>query len=418
MEILTPELRKKTRKEKTEDRIDEKLYEMMKWVAKSGEDLQENYTPPQICDMLLEKIDLKGNKSILVLYNIEIVFSLYKSKYKGQITFLTASQRKVDFARKLFGGIKIEYISEGENPLLRLEEMKAWPEKFDIIVSNPPYSKRMDLKFLDRCVDLAEEQVVFVHPSSMYVEGKGICKEYNKTKDKIKDLIESLDFFNGNSIFKINLFIPCVITNLSLNKNKSTFVLNDSIEKSSSDIKNTELDNISVFGYNNTFIKFKQKIEKFIEKKGHIQEIGNFIGGGGQDHKKVLANPVSYFIEFTHLRGNIENQRQDRMVKEDFFTIISKENRVKTGINPKYNIWFEFKTEIEANNFLSYIKTDFARMCLATAKINQHIGRGELKFIPLVDFTQEWTDEKLYAHFNITEEEQTFIKEIIPPYYD
>ena len=35
-----------------------------------------------------------------------------------------------------------------------------------------------------------------------------------------------------------------------------------------------------------------------------------------------------------------------------------------------------------------------------------------------MDFTQEWTDERLYKHFNITEEEQAFIKEIIPPYYD
>jgi len=41
-----------------------------------------------------------------------------------------------------------------------------------------------------------------------------------------------------------------------------------------------------------------------------------------------------------------------------------------------------------------------------------------LAYVPAMDFTQEWTDEKLYAHFGITEEEQAFIKEVIPPYYD
>jgi hypothetical protein len=46
------------------------------------------------------------------------------------------------------------------------------------------------------------------------------------------------------------------------------------------------------------------------------------------------------------------------------------------------------------------------------------LDNGELKAVPWMDFTQEWTDEKLYAHFNITEEEQSFIKEVIPPYYD
>ena len=44
--------------------------------------------------------------------------------------------------------------------------------------------------------------------------------------------------------------------------------------------------------------------------------------------------------------------------------------------------------------------------------------RSRLHLVPYLDFTQEWSDEKLYKHFNITEEEQAFIKEIIPPYYD
>ena len=57
-------------------------------------------------------------------------------------------------------------------------------------------------------------------------------------------------------------------------------------------------------------------------------------------------------------------------------------------------------------------------MCLALSKISQQLARRELTKTPWMDFTQEWTDEKLYAHFSITEEEQAFIKEVIPPYYD
>ena len=56
-------------------------------------------------------------------------------------------------------------------------------------------------------------------------------------------------------------------------------------------------------------------------------------------------------------------------------------------------------------------------MCFAINKTTQKVTTG-LNSIPWMDFTQEWTDEKLYKHFNITEEEQAFIKKIIPPYYD
>jgi site-specific DNA-methyltransferase (adenine-specific) len=40
-----------------------------------------------------------------------------------------------------------------------------------------------------------------------------------------------------------------------------------------------------------------------------------------------------------------------------------------------------------------------------------------MSLIPLLDFTQEWTDEKLYKEFNLTEEEIKFIEKNIPKYY-
>jgi hypothetical protein len=131
----------------------------------------------------------------------------------------------------------------------------------------------------------------------------------------------------------------------------------------------------------------------------------------------ILKNPNSFLVQFTHIRGGVSRER-NKLHNIDFYTLFKKDKIVESGINPKNRIWFEFSTEMEANNFVKFCKTNFVRACISLVKTNANIAQNELAYIPLVDFTQEWTDKKLYAYFNITEEEQAFIKEVIPPYYD
>ena len=101
-----------------------------------------------------------------------------------------------------------------------------------------------------------------------------------------------------------------------------------------------------------------------------------------------------------------------------FLTIVSKSREVETtrATNTAWLSW-SFDTEQQAENFLAYLKTDFARAMLALYKMNGKIERGELKAIPYLDFTQEWTDEKLYKHFNVSKQVQKEIKKAVPSYY-
>jgi len=41
-----------------------------------------------------------------------------------------------------------------------------------------------------------------------------------------------------------------------------------------------------------------------------------------------------------------------------------------------------------------------------------------LDAVPYLDFSQEWTDEKLFDHFNLIQEERNFITEYIPDWYE
>ena len=48
-------------------------------------------------------------------------------------------------------------------------------------------------------------------------------------------------------------------------------------------------------------------------------------------------------------------------------------------------------------------------------KNTQDAMRSVYSFVPIQDFTEEWTDEKLYAKYNLTNEEINFIESMVRP---
>jgi len=103
------------------------------------------------------------------------------------------------------------------------------------------------------------------------------------------------------------------------------------------------------------------------------------------------------------------------MLQEDFYTIVTKDIEITNSKNK--HIFFTFKEENEANNFLNYLKTDFCRFCLSIYKNNSQLDRGELASIPWLNFKEEWSDDKLYSFFNISDDERNFIEKFIVKYY-
>lgn len=78
-------------------------------------------------------------------------------------------------------------------------------------------------------------------------------------------------------------------------------------------------------------------------------------------------------------------------------------------------LYCPFDTEIQARNFISYLKTKFFRALVSAVKITQHAQSSVYIFVPIQDFNEPWTDEKLYAKYGITLEEQEFIDSLIKP---
>lgn len=72
-------------------------------------------------------------------------------------------------------------------------------------------------------------------------------------------------------------------------------------------------------------------------------------------------------------------------------------------------------SETTAKNLSNYMRTKFARFLLSLAKISQHGTSKTYRFVPIVDFNEKWTDEKLYKKFGLSQEEINCIETSIKP---
>jgi hypothetical protein len=97
----------------------------------------------------------------------------------------------------------------------------------------------------------------------------------------------------------------------------------------------------------------------------------------------------------------------------------------KNSVCSQSYLYSAFKTEMEAKNFIHYIKTKFFRALVSAIKITQSAPSRVYRFVPLQDFTSssdiDWSkpiadiDRQLYAKYGLTDEEIAFIESMIKP---
>ena len=71
-----------------------------------------------------------------------------------------------------------------------------------------------------------------------------------------------------------------------------------------------------------------------------------------------------------------------------------------------YNVIDVFKTKSEAENFITYLKTDFSRYLVGLRKITQDLPPDRWNWVPYLDFKKVWTDEELCKLFGISKDER------------
>lgn len=382
-------------------------------IASSADNWQKNTTPLSVIRRMVAKT-ITEQKNILVLFNIEFLEVLVNELQVDNIKIYYIADNELEHltATNVFK-VNSYLLSDFTTTALR-NLIKSIKMNFDIVFSNPPYNKNVDIKILNEIVDVADEFVI-VHPSTWLVDLKDKTPLYKTFKSKIDGKVSSVELFNGNPIFNIQIFMPCVITHID-KKHLGAISVNNFNE-----LYETEsIFEITKFGKDwETIVKpFKDTVEKFIANNdGHVWE--RF----ANNKTNSFVKQSGFLLQLPMGRGHENQVSHTEMVREDFYGVFSNDENEVITKNKCQDVAFKggtycyFPTEEQRNNCVDYLKTDFARFCLAINKLNKHIDSGELELIPWLDFSEEWNDEKLFKFFDISLEQQIYIRKFLPDYY-
>ena len=291
-------------------------------------------------------------------------------------------------------------------------------EKFDIVLSNPPYCeeiltkkgsvKPLYHKFTDKAVSIGDK-VLLITPSRWFSGGKGLDKFRTKmlTSNKLKIIRH---FNNAEEIFGnyveikggVSYFLYdnnytglCNFNDNLINLNKYDVVVDSayySVLEKVLKFKNiTEIYNMnarSSIQTNDKRLTCEKPNDDYI--KCYVSKIKGFINYINKIHTKNIPNKENW---------KVYTPRAATKGGEGFGNIfIGEPGSVASHTYRAFNI----NNEQEAFSLVSYLQTNFANNLLSLRKISQHIKAETCKWIPLVPLDREWNDEKIAAYFKLT----------------
>ena len=320
--------------------------------------------------------------------------------------------------------------------------------KFDVIISNPPYqlsdgggtgSSAMPIyQYFVQCAKkLKPRYISMIIPSRWFAGGKGLDDFRNDMLNdthivKIVDFANSADCFPGvtiaggvnyflwdkdyigdctvinkkpdyevSSIRKLNEFIIFVRDNIAINiirkvRNNATNYFDSSVyprnyfglissEVGHKEKSNSDLSMLSLNGF--SFVS-----------KNKINDKDNIVS----KYKVIMTKAMS--------GGNKPSSEGDYQVVSSIKILKPFEVCTET-----YLVLRAFDNHDHAKNLCLYVKSKFFRFLLLQALTSINISKDKFCFIPLQDFSKHWTDEELYAKYNLTQDEINFIESMIKP---
>ncbi len=334
----------------------------------------------------------------------------------------------------------------------RLKEMK-----FDVIIGNPPYqlsdggngasAKPLYHLFVQQAKKLNPRYITMIIPARWMTGGKGLESFrdnmiHDKSIVKLHDFIDSKDCFNGVDIKGgVCYFL------WSKDEKKKCEIYTHSHHGVHYSERFLVEDDDDIYIRDSRMISIRNKAKQYNEASFMIKVSPLKPYGLRGD---TFINPAKYNLppladtpfEDGYTIIGLENLKRTKKYIPKNYPIPKREglDKYKIFVTRNYGCGEvgdipatpvlatpgelctetfvqlgPFDTKEEMENCYSYFKTKFFRMLVGICKQDQNASQRVYKFVPLQNFNEEWTDEKLYKKYVLTQEEIDFIESMIRP---
>lgn len=321
--------------------------------------------------------------------------------------------------------------------------------KFDVIIGNPPYqltdssesasASPIYQKFVLAAKKLNPAHIVMVTPSRWFSGGKGLS---DFRDEMLKDcrLHTIVDYFDSSECFP-GVDISGGISYFHWDREYTGDCRFVSCNKD----RRNELNRPLLFSWTPVFIRFNEalSIVEKIRAKGEpsfmewVSERRPFgLETKEVGHSAKREGDVRFYInrnvtqEARYIARSAVPERQEWIDKwkvlisyaygerGDFpYQVIGRPFLAEPGssCSETFLVIGVYETHKDAEHVMQYLQTRFLRFLVLLQKATQHATAKVYSLVPQQDFSEVWTDEKLYRKYGLTAEEIAFIERMIKP---
>lgn len=382
-----------------------------------------------------------GNYSVTHFDTIDgnIRFKNIQHRWKdGRCVFCGASQKEYDRE----AGLE----THAYEWIHTIKPEEIFKMKFDVIIGNPPYqlsdggnaasASPLYHLFVQQAMKLNPRYLTMIIPARWYAGGKGL-DDFRTTMlhdgriRTLVDFFDSTDCFPGVDISGgICYFLwerdnkgecevisfrdskKSVLTRPLLEENEETFIrfneaitILEKIKKANEPSFGKNVSSRKPFGFSTNPESITQ-----MNKDGYVP---------------IFAYPQNGFVKKSLISKNIEWLPKYKVCDAKAYgergkfpyNVIAKPFIAgpQTCCSETYIVLGAYDSIKEAQNVLSYLSTKFVRFLILIKKNTQDAPARVYQLIPLQDFSKPWTDEELYAKYDLTNDEIAFIESMIKP---
>ena len=331
-----------------------------------------------------------------------------------------------------------------------LDVKKVFNMKFDVIIGNPPYQLSdggdtedrqrggaipLYHRFIQQAKKLQPRYLSMIVPSRWFAGGRGLddFRDEMLHDDRIRTIVDfplSSECFPGVEIkggvcyflWDKNSSGDCEVK--TMRNNKVSVMRRPLLEKG-----------CDTFIRYNESISILRKVQAFNEPTMSNQVSSQkpfgfrtFVKGRETalpGDVKLYANKSVGYVHRIEITQNISWVDKYKVyitmaygAGEDFpHQIINKPflGEPNSCCTETYVVIGPYENEEITKNVISYINTKFFRFMVLLKKNTQHASSKVYSFVPIQDFSKSWTDEELYAKYDLDDKEIAFIESMIRP---